>query len=175
MTHEKWLIIRKNHLKLFKSNTIECWCSQKRRSRWTNGRFWLWVSFFPTEKWDSQLLCHFRSLKRIENAIVALMLSTNVTFLILEVCVRQTEGPVNVFLVSCLFPTSFTWNSGHNFYPDFFSTLITNWVHSAVFGLTRLPVGLARFSAPSILKPLESWVFWGFHGILLANGVVCME
>ena len=87
-------------------------------SRWTNGQFWLWISFFASEKWDSKLLCYFCSLKRIENIIVALILSTNVTFLILEVCLRQTEKPVTVFLI-WFSATSFTWNSGHIFLPRF--------------------------------------------------------
>ena len=79
--------------------------------------------FFASEEWNSQLLCHFCSLKRIENANVNLTLSTNVTILSLEVCVRQTEGPVTVFLLSWSFATSFIWNSGHNFLPRFFFQL----------------------------------------------------
>ena len=149
MFHEEWLIIRNNHLQLLKMNKIELWFSQKRCSRWANGCFGLWISFFASEKWDSQLLCPFRSEKRIENEIVALKLSTNVTFLILEFCIRQTERPVNVFLVSCFFATSF------RFYPNFFSTSITNFVQSTKFGLARRPVSLASFSAPRILKPLK--------------------
>ena len=86
--------------------------------------------FFASEEWNSQLLCHFCSLKRIENANVNLTLSTNVTILSLEVCVRQTEGPVTVFLLSWSFATSFIWNSGHNFlpfYPDFFFNFDLNF------------------------------------------------
>ena len=52
------------------------------------------------------------------------------------------------------------------FTPNFISTLITNFVQSTVFGLARRPVGLARFSSPRILKPLDrqefSGVFVGF-------------
>ena len=64
--------------------------------------------------------CHCRSLKRIENASVASLPSTNISFLSVKVCVRQTEGPVNVFFVSFFFTTSFILNAEHNFSPYFF-------------------------------------------------------
>ena len=41
------------------------------------------------------------------------------------------------------------------FNPCFLSTLITNFVQSTVFRLTRRPVGLARFQAARILKTLD--------------------
>ena len=121
MTLEERLIIPNNHLQLSKLNTIECLCSQKCCLSWTNGCFWLWISFFASERWDNQLLCHFRSLKWIEHAIVAPMLSTNVTLLILEVFVPQTEGRVNVFPVSCFLPLLPLGTRDTTFYPVFFN------------------------------------------------------
>ena len=150
MTLEERLIIPNNHLQLLKLNTIDCLCSKKRCLSWTNGCFWFWISFLASEKWDNQLLCHFRSLKRIEHAIVALMLSTKITFLILEVFVPQTEGRVNVFPLSWFLPLLSLGCRDTTFYPVFFN--FDQKIHSVdcIWG-DQVP---SRFGT-RILKPLD--------------------
>ena len=122
--------------------------------------FWLWISFFASGQWKNQLLCHCHSLERNESAIVALIPSANVTFWSLKVCVRQKEGPVDKFPEASFFTSSFTWNSEHKFLPGFFFNsdhkfrfFVRKISQSTVSGMTRRPVGLARFSAPHILEP----------------------
>ena len=167
MSHEKWLIIRNNHIQRSQSNTIVCCCSQKRRSRSTIGPFGLWFIFFASGKWNNQMLCHYCSLKRVENAIFALILSTVVTFLSLEVWLRQIEGPVNVFLESYFSTTSLTWNS-ELFYPDcFISTLITNFVYLSVKTFSRRYLKYLR----SIKEGNWLWLLFLFHCI---DGYSCL-
>ena len=89
---------------------------------------------------------------------------------------RQIEGPVNVFLVSCIFATSFTWNSGHNFRPDFFFNFDHKYRSIDAFWADQAPGGLDTLSGTAY--PEAAWevkVFLGFSWDFFANGVMCME
>ena len=59
------------------------------------------------------------------------------------------------FLYHASFPLLLLGARDTIFYPDFFSTLMRNFIQLRVFGLTGRPIGLTCFSAPRILKQLN--------------------